>query len=724
MHRRNYLKLAGCGMLYRQTSKRIALIVVAVLISVIIFGGVRRSAQERRSSINLPTSKILMLPAPGKPRRTNGFPTAAAISPDGRYLAMLNNGYGTAESRFQQSIAVMNLNSHRVNDYPDARLGQGAHQTYFLGLAFSPDGEKLYASMSSMTDPEGERPGDTGNGIAIYRFEEGRVSPKSFLKIPLAPLGREKRLAKAFTHLPEGKAVPFPAGISVVNGRDSEELLVAEILSDDAILMDARSGRIIYRFPLSDSPLVPSVFPHSVAATRDGKKGFCSLWNDSAVAELDLTDGRVVRRIWLDSPKSPLSAGSHPTAMLLSPDEARLYVTLTNSDRVAVVNAASGKVMGTFSTKLPGQKYGGSSPVALALSADGKRLFVADANADAVAAFDTSMVTANMSTKALGFIPTEWYPTALAVKGDALFILTGKGTGTGPNSKSAGPLHGGSGSRHSFIASLLYGSVADYSVRDAMDNLPTLTHEVQESNLMLQSRGEIRFAVGGNPIRHIIYIIKENRTYDQIFGDIEAANGDPSLTLYGEDITPNEHKLARQFGILDNFYCSGEVSNDGHIWSTAAVASDYQEMTWPIAYRGREWTPDYEGVVMDEVPLRLNEPDVDEPGTGFIWANVARHGLTHRNYGEYVVTHWCRDASPKIGQQLTVEDCAKPLVRHGEPLPPNVGAPPGSPSPWPWPIPMISHDDATKPELESHFDPRFADFNLAYPDQTANLLAT
>ncbi len=693
---------------------------VAALLVTITWSTADKLAQEGARTVSLPTSKILLLPAPGAPQKTNSFPTAVVLSPDGKYLAILNNGYGTEDSGRRQSIAVLDLASNSVADFPDSRLGQDARQSYFLGLAFSADGRKLYASFGSMSDPTGSRGADTGNGIAVYRFENGAVAPESFLKIPLAPLGRGKQPSKASEFLPKGMALPFPAGIAVIAGQP-EKLLVAENLADDAILMDAASGKILHRFPLSDSPVVPAVYPYGAVVTRDGTKGYCSLWNGSAVAELDLVKGGVIKRISLDNPKSPIAAGSHPTAMLLSPDESKLYVTLTNSDRVAVISTATGKVMKELSTELPGQQYGGSSPMALALSSDGARLFVADASANAVAVFDTAAEKSGgeeSAATAKGFIPTEWYPTALAVQGDDLFIVTGKGQATGPNPPKSGQSLGD----RPYIATLLHGSVARVNIKDAETNLAALTRQAEETNLMTGSPGEIRFASGSNPIKHVIYIIKENRTYDQIFGDIAEANGDPSLVMYGESVTPNQHKLARQFGILDNFYCSGEVSGDGHVWSMAAITSDYNEKTWEIAYRGQERLYDFEGEVMHGIPFAQDIPDVDEPGTGYIWANVARHNLTHRNYGEFVVTHWCDNGDtsgpPTAGTPLSSRGaCAKTVIKPGEKLPSNVGDPHGSPSPWPWPVPMIAGDQATKPELEGHFDARFADFRLDYPDQ-------
>jgi len=664
-----------------------------------------------RKSIALPSSKVLLTPTPGRPQRTNSFPTAMALSPDGRYVALLNNGRGVEESGYQQSIAIVDLATRQVRDFPDARLKVGAKQSYFLGLAFSGDGKAIYASMASQSDATGEKPGDTGNGIAVYSFEQGRVAPQRFLKLPLSALRPGQQGGKVFYHTPPGMAVPYPAGLAVIAGA-GEKLLVAENLADDAVLLDVSSGQVVQRFDLSMNQHVPGSYPYGVAVRRDGKRGYCSLWNASQVAELDLPGGRVTRRISLQAPPSPTAPGSHPTALLLSPDERRLYVTLSNADAVAVIDTATGTAVTTLSTKLPDQKYAGTYPNALAQSADGNRLFVAAASLDAVAVFDLNAApSGSAGTAAKGFIPTEWYPTALAVRGDDLLIASGKGQGTGPNSGPRAPSSVDSGAKHPYIASMIHGSIAQLSVREAERRLAQSTEEVLRSNLMRGRGNTIPFQAGVNPIKHVIYIIKENRTYDQVFGDLQPGDADPALCMYGEKITPNEHALARQFGILDNFYCSGEVSGNGHVWSMAAITSDYTEKTWQISYRGSERLYDYEGTVSGDNPMLQGQPDVDEPGTGFIWANVARHGLTHRNYGEFVDTQWCDMPADWGG------GCAQKSIHRGESLPANVGQPHGSPSPWPWPIAIISGNFATKPEIEGHFDARFADFRVDYPDQ-------
>ncbi len=684
-------------------------------------------AQQSQQPINLPTSKRLLPPAPGSPQVTNSLPITVALSGDGKYLAILNNGYGTQASQYQQSIAVLNLATGGLRDYPEMRLARRARQSFFVGLAFSGDSERLYASMGSLPDPEGLTPGDTGNGIAVYRFENGKPAAERFIKIPLPALRPDQLPTGVSKQVPKGKAVPFPAGLAVVESSTGDELLVADNLSDDAVLINAANGHIVRRFDLSVGRNVPAAYPLEVAAASNGKAGFVSLWNSSEVAELDLNTGAVRRRISLLKPSTATEAGSHPSALLLSPGGGTLYVALANADRVAAVDVATGKVRAMLSTRLPGEQYGGTYPIALAQTADGRRLFVADSASDAVVVFDlgrfVSQVKGNempATVKAAGFIPTEWYPTALAVQNGSLWIATGKGHGTGPNSARIP----GRDSLHTFpyIATLIRGSVARVNLAGLEKHLGPWTREVEQSNLMRNTLSAVPFARGSNPIRHVIYVIKENRSYDQIFGDLKEANGDPSLVMYGEDVTPNQHALARQFGILDNFYVSGEVSGDGHVWSTAAIDSDYTEKTWEIGYRSRERLYDYEGGVANGIPLNQGIPDVDEPGTGFLWTNAARHGVTHRNYGEFITTEWCNvvagSQSPKEGTPLAEgEACTQTYVNPGQPLPANVGQPHGSNSPYPWRIPIIARDVATKPELVGHFDPKFADFNLYYPDQ-------
>ena len=697
--------------------RRSAVLVPAIFL---FFGFAQHRAGER---IDLPTSKYLTSPSPGRLAAVNTLPATIAISPDGKYAALLNNGYGSQESQAHQSIAILDLGANQLRDFPDQRLGTEAHQSYFLGLAFSSDGQHLYASMGSISDPTGEKPGDTGNGIAVYRFQQGNIAPERFLKIPPQKLASGKWVPTGLFKLPKGSAIPYPAGLAVLGSSEVEQILVANNLSDSAVLLDTKDGRVIQNFDLSIGDVVPSSFPYTVVATRDGTRAWCSLWNASRLAELDLRTGKVVRWIDLERPADQVAPGSHPTAMLLSPDEKLLYVALANTDHIAAIDTASGKLRRLGWTTRP-ELDRGTFPTALAQNSDGTRLFVADSSINAIAVIDATVLKSEGDPQfPLGFIPTDWYPTAVAAHGDDLLITSGKGEGSGPNGGVSALRSEKRRREHPYIPTLLRGSVARLNYKKMERELPELTRRVERENLFKSDPGKIVFRHGGNPIRHVIYIIKENRTYDQVLGDLKVGNGDRSLTLYGEDITPNEHKLALQFGVLDNFYDSGEVSGDGHDWSTAAITSDYNEKTWQIAYRGKERTYDYQGMVADDYPLQHNEPDVDDPQTGFLWDNLARHGVTFRDYGEFINGEWCtpkrkKSASPREGTPHgVVHACTRDVVKKSEPLPPNVGQPHGSPSPWPWDIPLVQRMVATKPALEGHFDPLYPDFNTEYPDQ-------
>jgi len=676
-----------------------------------------------RLPINLPTSKMLTVPSPGRVGSTNSFPATMVVSPEGNYAALLNDGYGTQETLAHQSISVLNLKTNQIAEFPDARLSDESHQSYFIGLAFSSDGKRLYASVGSLSDPTGAKAGNTGNGIAVYSFSAGKVAPQRFISIPLQPLATEKKLAVGLK-APPHMAISYPAGLALISERGQDKLLVANNLSDNVVLLDPANGRILQTFDLSTSDLVPSSFPYTCVATRDGRRAWCSLWNASQVAELDLTSGKVARWIKLKQPDDPLAPGSHPTAMLLSEDENILYISLSNIDEVALVSTSRGEMLMSFATTAEVQRFAGDFPTALARSNDGY-LFVADSSLNAVAVFDTGHALLRMRPARelpLGFIPTDWYPSALAVHGDDLLIATAKGEGSRANKDMGKTVYETKHKDHPYIPTLLKGSIARLNIPATIAKLPEYTQMVERDNLFHSDPGTIKFASGQNPIKHVIYVIKENRTYDQILGDLKVGDGDPSLTMYGQDITPNEHKLALQFGVLDNFYDSGEVSGDGHLWSTAAITSDYNEKTWQIAYRGKERTYDFQGQVADEYPLEHNQSDIDDPSTGFLWDNLARNHVSFRDYGEFVNAEWCNEkrkaASPKQGTPSGQEaKCPRTALNQGDTLPPNVGDPHGGSSPFPWEVPLFSGVKPSKAELRDHFDPLFPDFNTEYPDQ-------
>src|SRR6185369_3646888 len=260
-----------------------------------------------RKRILLPSSKTIITPIPGNPQPMGAFPVNIAVSPDQKYAAILEAGYGTIETELQQSIAVLDFATNRITRYADPRLPVHSHQTFFLGLAWSSDSKHIYAPMASITDPAGTKPrkendkddpvDHTGNGIAVYSFAEGRIAPERFLKIPLQPLAKGKQRGSIHNEAPEGMLAPYPAGIAVIKRDSGDQLLVADNLSDDVLLMDAATGNIIHRFDVSTGNYVPSAYPYGVVANIKGTTAWVSLWNTPRVAELNLGSGKVSRFI-------------------------------------------------------------------------------------------------------------------------------------------------------------------------------------------------------------------------------------------------------------------------------------------------------------------------------------------------------------------------------------------------------------------------------------------
>ena len=695
-------------------------------------------AQGGTPRMDLPSSKTLG-PVPGHPQRVNSLPAVMAMSPDKRYVVTVNSGYGTFESGYRQSLTVVDVQTGKVVDYPEPRTALTSKEALYLGVAFSADGKHVYATMGSIS-ATGERQGSgeqwradmamaagvAENGVLVYGFDAGKLTAERLISIGLQQLA-PGRMTNLVNNTPGKLGVPFPAGIAVVPG--GSRLLVADNLSDDALLIDTAEAKVLQRFDLSESDSVPATYPVSVAVSKDGRRGWVALWNASEVVELDLEKGTVGRKLLLFKPNDPVKPGSHPCALVLSPDGRTLYVALSNRDSVAAVDTATFTSRGYFDTRLPGQSYFGAEPNGLALSEDGTKLYVADLQSDAVAVIDTRKMTRSAAKAGMvepdGFLPTEWMPVSVAVSGGKLFIATAKGRSTGPNAgaqRTTPETLKKTGFKRSFtyIPSLLYGSVATVDL-GAVD-LKASTEEVMEANRMRAAEEKIAFAKGANPITHVIYIIKENRTYDQVFGDLTqnghaVGNGDPKLTMYGVAVTPNEHKLALEFGVLDNLFASGEVSGDGHVWSNAAISSDYVEKNWQIDYRNSQRNYDYEGVVSEGYPLEQKIPDVAEPASGYVWGNAEAHGKTHYNFGEYVSSWFCdskRHGSSQEGAVMEGKLCKKEKVAPGEKLPESWG---GGVNKWPWAIPLLGKNVPTKPELVGHIAEEAPDFNLWVPDQ-------
>jgi DNA-binding beta-propeller fold protein YncE len=361
----------------------------------------------------------------------------------------------------------------------------------------------------------------------------------------------------------------------------------------------------------------------------------------------------------------------HPTEMALSPDGKTLFVACANSTRVSVLDATSGRLLETLVCSLYPAAPAGNTPASLCLTPDGQMLFVANADANNLAVFN---VATPGQSKPLGFIPTGWYPTAVRhnpVDG-RLYVTNGKGATPKANPQGPNPLLPNNITTRDYIGGLFRGTLS-------IINMPTpeqMARYSKQAYACSPLRSDLAVAAqppsgnpipsqlgGASPIKHCIYIIKENRTYDQVFGDIKEGNGDPHLCLFPDRVTPNHHRLAREFVLLDNFYVDGEVSADGHQWSMGAYATDFVEKVWPLVYRrsGEKITYPSEG----------NYDSVARPAGGYLWDRCAEAGVSYRRYGEWVMN----------------------------------GKRPGDPA------------RAVVRTLVGHIDPLFRGFDLDYPDQ-------
>jgi YVTN family beta-propeller protein len=369
--------------------------------------------------------------------------------------------------------------------------------------------------------------------------------------------------------------------------------------------------------------------PYDVAPARNGSRLYVSDWAGRAVLALDPTDLRVVATI---------AIGEHPNQIAVHPADDRLFVACASSNSVAVIDSRRGIVTETIATTLFPRAPEGSTPDALAVAPDGKTLYVANADNNCVVVVD---VASPGRSQVKGFIPTGWYPTAVAVTPDGKTLLVGVGKG---NRTRANPIAreelakaGDSavarlGLPYRFVGSTLSGALSAVPIPDEKTlagYTATVYRNCPYSDRLLTDapypeKTAIPTKVGEpSPIKYVIYIIKENRTYDQVFGDMPKGNGDPSLVMFGRDVTPNHHKLAEEFVLLDNLYCNGHVSADGHPWSTAAYNTDYVARSWALGYSDRT------GVLDDA------EGSLKNPPSGYLWDACARANLTYRSYGEY-----------------------------------------------------------------------------------------
>jgi DNA-binding beta-propeller fold protein YncE/phospholipase C len=487
-------------------------------------------------------------------------------------------------------------------------LATGARQRLempkaWLGLAASSDGKTLYAS------------GGADNVVRVFAENGTGWREKESLRLgaPDLPI--------------------FAAGLALDEPR--ERLYVCENMGNRLAAFDLRTGALVAQFPTGS-------FPYEVRLDTDGSRAFVSNWGSASVSAITL-DGSRPPETWV--------TGSHPTALLLDPASKRLLIACAADDRVTALDTLTGRAAWNASVTLHPNDLEGTTPTSLARAPDG-RFLVANSDNNDVAAIDASGPLPRVD----GFLPVGRYPTAIAISGESILVLDGKGSVTRPAPDGPQPSDRISGHKTGkYILARQNGDLRVIPLGE-LDRLSVHTRTVLSG---VPTPHETKLRPSFSKIHHVIYVIRENRTYDQVFGDDKRGNGDPSLVLFGNAVTPNAHALERAFTLLDNFYCNAEVSADGHNWSTAAFANDYVQKTYPQNYSDRGRPYDYDGT-----------SEIARPRAGYLWDAAARIHLSYRSYGEFIET----------GNTLEA---------------PGTTALPG---------------------LREHFDPRYRGWDLAYTD--------
>ena len=530
--------------------------------------------------INLPNGWALT--PPGRSLELDDLPLNLVISPSKKYMAVTNNGQST------QSITLLDPRTEQILD--TAWVAKA-----YLGLAFSNDETRLYAS------------GGNDNKILVYKIENQKL-------VPDAPIVLGK---------------PWPVKISPTGlcVDDAKNRLYVVTKEDSSLyICDTKTRQVLHKLSIGEKA-------YTCVLSPDKKELFVSLWGGSSVLIINPETQAITAKI---------PTNKNPNDLLLTKDGTYLFVANGNDNTVALIDVAKRQVIETLTTSLFPNAPVGTTPNGLALSDDENTLYIANADNNCLAVFD---VTRKGHSQSSGFIPTGWYPTSVKVMGSKVFVTNGKGFTSkanprGPNpvksraAQEVGPNPQANTGPVQYIGGLFKGtlSIIDVPSADALAAYSRLVYAntPYTKTKELQAEGEvgnpIPMRIGGSgsssPIKYVFYIIKENRTYDQVLGDMREGNGEPSLCLFPRKITPNQHALAKEFVLLDNFYVDAEVSADGHNWSSAAYANDYIEKNWVTSYGGRGGTYDYEG-----------SKEIAHPRDGFIWNHCQRAGISYRTYG-------------------------------------------------------------------------------------------
>ncbi len=572
-------------------------VVSAVAVALLALAGCSNSSPstiaESKVAPRLPTGARLD-PA-GARIDVGSMPLAAVLTPDSSSILLLLNGWR------QQGIQVVNRRTHAVTQTVEQPAA-------FIGLVFAPDGKTVYAS--------------GGNTDVVYRYDW--ASAKLTLRDSL--IVRARPTVKS-------NGTSYPAGLAI--SRDGKWLYVVENLADSLAVIDIASGAVIQRFKAGR-------YPYGVVVGTDDVV-YVSSWGTQSVYAF-APDGGPLRAL------PPITVARHPSTLLLNANGSRLFVASASTDAISVIDTKSRTVVSTLRDPTPANLGQGSAPIGLQLSADGSQLYVSEGDNNAVAVFSLSATTAATGTVTRdtlrGRAPVGWYPTALVMAADSLYVIDAKGRGTMANRalpQPGAPLNPAARATN-YTLGQLNGTITTVPLSAfAEPSLSALSGRVARANNW--DAPSVRS--GMPPIKHVIYIIKENRTYDQIFSDMKQGDGDTTLLWFPRNNSPNHHALAERFGLFDRFFVNAEVSPDGHNWSMAAYTTDYSQKTIPSNYSQRGRTYDWEGTNRNRVPMDDGDDDVAEPANGYLWDLAQKKGLTFRNFGEFVIPQNATGTAPR-----------------------------------------------------------------------------
>lgn len=517
----------------------------------------------------------------GKQLLLEDLPLNIIISPNNKFAAVTNNGQST------QGIHLIDVINQKILDYIIT-------QKSWYGLAFSSDNKFLYAS------------GGNDNWILKYKIHNNRL-----ILIDSISLGAKwpERIS------PSGLCYDDKKQKMYVVTKENNSLYEIDLIT-----------KKINQFPLGSEA-------YTCVLSKDKKILYISLWGEDQLLVWNIEAKKMIKKI---------AIGDNPNELLLTKNGQFLYVANANDNSVSVVDTKSLTIIESLNTALFPNAPNGSTANGLAINSNESRLYVANADNNNLAVFD---VTKKGFSKSVGFIPTGWYPTNIKIVNQTIFVTNGKGGSSKPNPNGPNPILRKQAVNYQagdiknkvkeveYIGGLFKGSLSIFK-EPTTQELVKLTKQVYTNTPYNKNKELSTSGIDGNPIprnvgdsspiKHIFYIIKENRTYDQVLSDLPNGNGDTSLLLFGRYITPNQHAIAEQFVLLDNFYVDAEVSADGHSWSMAAYANDYNEKTWVTSYGGRGGTYDYEG-----------QKKIASPKGGFIWDHALRARVSFRTYGEF-----------------------------------------------------------------------------------------